>query len=226
VIEHVVRSPWQSVCEVVREAILTGDLPPGARLVETDLALRLGTSRGPIRTALKELERTGLVIHHPRRGTFVRSLSDDDIEEILSLWDLIYPFAVRRAVLRMTSEDLETLCELVPRPPEMLSMEELIQSSLRYHRALFGFAGHRRLLDIWDNLTTQAQHRLVVASAAEKRRALRLNPIPEIHAALAARDAETAIRVSMIWSERMRRVLRGEERSSSGDAGSVQALSG
>jgi DNA-binding GntR family transcriptional regulator len=190
------------------------------------MAVRFGTSRGPIRTALKELERTGLVIQHPRRGSFVRSLSDEDIEEILSLWDLIYPFAVRRAVLRMTTEDLEVLLTLVPRPPEMLSMEEAVQTSLRFHRALFELAGHRRLLDIWDNLTTQAQHQLVVASAAEKRRALRLNPIPEIYAALAIRDAEAAIRVSTMWSERMRRALRGGQAATElgTPSGAVEAL--
>lgn len=214
-IDPVARSLWESIHDAIREAILTGDLPPGGRLIETDLAVRFGASRGPIRTALKELERTGLVEQRPRRGTFVRSLGDEDIDEILGLWDLIYPFAVRRVVLHMTSEDLAGLSDLVPNPPERLSVEQLIQSSLAFHRRLFVLARHRRLLEIWDNLTTQAQHRLVVASAAEKRRALGLNPIPEIYSALAARDGEAAIRVSMIWSERMRRVLRGQSISES-----------
>jgi DNA-binding GntR family transcriptional regulator len=205
---------WQSIQDLIRNAILAGELSPGSRLVESELAEEFGTSRGPVRTALKELERLGLVVHVPRRGTFVRSVSDEDVEDILSLWDLIYPFAVRRAVVRMTEEGLGILRELIPAPPKKLTIGELMESSLAFHRALFQMAQHQRLLEIWDNLTTQTQHRLVVATTAQKRQSMGTSPIPEIYEALERRDAEAAIRVSTVWSDRMRQVLGGGEKSS------------
>jgi DNA-binding transcriptional regulator YhcF (GntR family) len=61
---------WESVADQLREEILDGRLPAGARLVETELAERFGVSRGPIRDALRELARSGLALDLPRRGTF------------------------------------------------------------------------------------------------------------------------------------------------------------
>jgi DNA-binding GntR family transcriptional regulator len=52
---------WENVALRIREAILSGDLAPGAKLIETELADRFGTSRGPIREAIRELAREGLV---------------------------------------------------------------------------------------------------------------------------------------------------------------------
>ena len=81
------------VCGQLRDRILAGEFTPGQRLAETDLAAQFGTSRGPVRTALTELESAGLVERRARRGTFVSALSDDDVDEIFSLWALIWPFA-------------------------------------------------------------------------------------------------------------------------------------
>src|SRR5688572_28872908 len=90
--------PWQGIYAALRSRILNGSFAPGERLVESALADEFGTSRGPVRSALKELERVGLIVVTPRRGTFVRVFTAQDIDEIVSLWRLIWPFAVQRAV--------------------------------------------------------------------------------------------------------------------------------
>jgi DNA-binding GntR family transcriptional regulator len=72
-------------------------------------------------------------------------------------------------------------------------------------------AQHRLLLEIWDNLTMQAQHRLVAATTARKRQLFGVSPIPEIYAALERGDADTAIRISTAWSDWMLKVLDYEE---------------
>src|SRR5262249_20888373 len=69
---------WETVCERVRGSILSGELAAGAKLVEADLARSFGVSRGPIREALRELAREGLVVDLPRRGTFVCTLTQTD----------------------------------------------------------------------------------------------------------------------------------------------------
>ena len=86
----VISDPWRAVHDAIRDSIIAGEYEPGSRLLERQLAERFGTSRGPIRSALQELERVGLVVSEDRRGTFVRSVSAKDREEIDSLWTLIW----------------------------------------------------------------------------------------------------------------------------------------
>jgi DNA-binding GntR family transcriptional regulator len=212
--DFVVRDLWQSIYDGLRQMILSGEFAPGSRLLETELAQRVGTSRGPVRTALKELQRNGLVVQTPRRGTFVPALSDADTEEIFSLFEVLWPFALRRAVARMSQADLDRLAKLVPPPPSELGVDEALQTSLDFHRAVFEMAGHSRLLAIWNILTAQAQYRLLVTSTAERRLALGINPVPMIFEALARRDAEGAIEVSLIWTRRMHEVVADDDGAS------------
>jgi DNA-binding GntR family transcriptional regulator len=90
------------VADALREEIERGLLAPGERLVEMALARRFEVSQGPVREALRLLEREGLVDHRPRRGVYVRVLSARDIEEVYSLRAAIEGLAVRRAVQLMT----------------------------------------------------------------------------------------------------------------------------
>ena len=80
---------WESIAEFLRAAILSGELEPGSKLIETELAERFGTSRGPIREAIRELAREGLVTELPRRGTLVSTLTAHDLSEV---------YAVRQAL--------------------------------------------------------------------------------------------------------------------------------
>src|SRR4051794_19139332 len=76
---------WESVLAMLRMAIIKGQLPSGAHLLELQLAERLGVSRGPVREALMRLEQEGLVINQPYRGKFVADISAQTIHEIYSL---------------------------------------------------------------------------------------------------------------------------------------------
>ena len=71
--------------DVLRAAILSGRLPPGARLVEADIARQMATSRSPVREAVRKLEREGMVEYKPRRGTVVVGLSRDDVADAYQL---------------------------------------------------------------------------------------------------------------------------------------------
>lgn len=199
-----VSDPWRAVHDRLREMILSGTIQPGSRLVETELAEMFGTSRGPVRSALKQLEHGGLVAQRPRRGSFVQEMSDEDIEDIFSLWEAIWPLAVRRALNRMTASDVDRLRALLPPPPGAGGLDRVIQASMSFYRTFFEIAAHGRLLDIWDTLTNQAQFRLVLATTAEKRRAFGVNPIAAIFAAIEERDADAAIRTCFEWTHRMR----------------------
>lgn len=89
-VEHVVMQ--------LRDAIVSGSLPPASRLVEFDLAERFAVSRGPIREALRKLESQGLVTLRPNRGAIVRSLNADDVLEVYVLRSALGVVAIRQLI--------------------------------------------------------------------------------------------------------------------------------
>ena len=91
-----------AVLEAITRAILTGELPPGRSLVETELAAALGVSKTPVREALKTLAGTGLVTMSPYRGATVRAIDDATARQIYDMRLLLEPEAVRRAVAAHT----------------------------------------------------------------------------------------------------------------------------
>ena len=73
----------QQVVEILRSAIIMGNYEPGERLIEATLSTELGTSRGPVREALKQLENEGLVMSFPYRGAVVLGVSEEEIQQVL-----------------------------------------------------------------------------------------------------------------------------------------------
>ena len=73
----------QQVVEILRSAIIAGRYEPGERLIEATLSSELGTSRGPVREALRQLENEGLVMSFPYRGAVVLGVSDEEVQEVL-----------------------------------------------------------------------------------------------------------------------------------------------
>src|ERR1700682_5240471 len=88
----------EDIVDRLREAIYSGQLPPNKRLREEVLASFLGLSRGPVREALAQLEREGLVIRQPNRGATVARLSLEDLEEVYSLRLALEQLAVREVI--------------------------------------------------------------------------------------------------------------------------------
>jgi DNA-binding GntR family transcriptional regulator len=189
------RDLWQSVYDQLRAWIVAGDLEPGSRLVETELAERFETSRGPVRTALKELERDGLVVVNPRRGTFVSPISAEDIDEIFTLFEVLWPLAAHWAVARMTPESLGRLQEQlgVIEATRSQTATEWTAANLTFHRMIFEISGHRRALQIWDGLDAQVRlYAGVLADAdpGDLRATIRMHEA--IYQALERGDAKTA----------------------------------
>src|ERR1700722_20252106 len=106
------RTLKDQVVRLIRTAILSGKISAGGRLNESQLARELGVSRVPIREALQQLEQQGLVVNVPRRGKFVISLSDEEIQKINSLRVILEAEALRLCRAKITSEGIETLNRL------------------------------------------------------------------------------------------------------------------
>jgi DNA-binding GntR family transcriptional regulator len=141
----------------IRSRIFSGDLRDGERIVERDLAAEMGTSRGPIRDALRMLEHEGLVITTPRRGTRVASLTTTDALEILSIREALEPVAVRFLMDVNNSAHFDRLAAVVDRLEAAARANDwnlAITLDLEFHGLIFELCGQRRILRIWESLKT------------------------------------------------------------------------
>ncbi len=136
------------VLSSLREAILAGVLVPGARLRQEELAEHFGTSRIPVREALRALEYEGLVRSEPHRGFTVTSLDADDVEEVYDLRILLEGHAVRLAMPLLTDEDLEELDLLHAQMGAATTPDEQLAARERFYVRLFSVSGRPRLVGL------------------------------------------------------------------------------
>lgn len=143
----------EQVVKALREAIVVGRFPPGLRLIETELAEQLGTSRAPIREALRQLEQEGLVASSPYRGTEVVGVSQDEIEQVLVPIRLtIERFAFARASSILEDEDLGNLQDLVDEmraAAERQDADTLADADVRFHQYVIEHSGQPHCLQMW-----------------------------------------------------------------------------
>jgi DNA-binding GntR family transcriptional regulator len=144
----------------LRSDILSGALVPGDRLVEEQLTRRFGTSRAPLREALRLLGQQGLVEHLPRRGVRVAQLSPQDVDELFSLREVLERFAVQIAP---PVPDPLALVELADRLEAMRQAAttgaalEQAEAHRRFHLALVAMAAHRHLLLVYEPVILKLQ---------------------------------------------------------------------
>jgi DNA-binding GntR family transcriptional regulator len=145
----------QQIADTLQQAILDGELLPGAAIVESDIAQRLGVSRAPVREALQILSRTDLVETTPYRGTVVRRLTPDDIDEIYSLRTALESFALERAMARDLeglSRALRQSCDQMQRLAAAKDWSGLADEDAQFHEILVERAEHRLLMQAWRDL--------------------------------------------------------------------------
>jgi DNA-binding GntR family transcriptional regulator len=153
------RSLADDVVDRLRDAIFQGRFKPGQPLREEQLAGMLEVSRGPIREALVQLEREGLVLVRRHRGASVARLSRADLEDVYSLRLALERLAVLQATRYATDEDfvameavLEAFNVALSHDPSEKDVAEL---DVRFHDLIYQAARHQRLYDCWVNLKSQ-----------------------------------------------------------------------
>ena len=137
--------------EVLKHAIITGEIPAGERIVETAYADRLHISRTPLREALRKLERDGLVEYIMRRGVVVRAFSIDDVEEIYTIRNALEMLTLPAIVQKATEEDIASLRERLSRMDALVkekNIEELSPQARAFHTQLTAISGMNRILRV------------------------------------------------------------------------------
>jgi len=136
------------VLQSVRRAILDGVLGPAERLRQEELADVFGTSRIPVREALRALEYEGLVKSEPHRGFTVTSLDADDIEEVYDLRILLEAHAVRLALPLLTDDDFEELETLFAEMQSVTEPDQQLATRERFYLRLYSVTGRPRLVGL------------------------------------------------------------------------------
>ncbi|NRB36415.1 MAG: GntR family transcriptional regulator [Rhodobacteraceae bacterium] len=186
-------SQAQDAYERLLELVRSGDLVPGLRITETDLAARLGISRTPIREALRRLELEGLVVHTPRLGATIRVLDWSEITELYEMRAVLEGTAARIAARAASDVDLSELAAI------NADMEAAGQDGARvyelnrhFHSALANAARNRFLLQSIEALQKPLMilRPNVMTDAARASEAVAEHA--QLIAALRARDADAA----------------------------------
>lgn len=183
------------VFESLREAIISGRLRPGERLMEIQLAEELGVSRTPVREAIRKLELEGLVLMIPRKGAYVSRFSMKDIADVFEIRRALEGLAARLAAERCTEEELDDLERILVRSAELAQREkvdETVDLDTQFHEALMKAAHNERLSQMVANLREQIQRFRNSSLRQPGRLHLALEEHRRIVEAIAERDSELA----------------------------------
>jgi DNA-binding GntR family transcriptional regulator len=166
------------VFNTLRQAILKGELAPGERLMEIQLAERLGVSRTPIREAIRKLELEGLVLMIPRKGAEVAKISEKSLRDVLEVRRSLEELAIELACQRMTPEaveELEKKQEEFKEAVEQGNPMEIAETDEAYHDVIYKGTCNDRLVQMINNLREQMyRYRLEYIKDEDKRQILLL----------------------------------------------------
>jgi DNA-binding GntR family transcriptional regulator len=131
----------QRVADYLRRAILSGEIGPGERIRQEDVAARFGASRLPVREALRILEAEGLTEHHRHKGARVPRLGMHEVAVIYQMRERLEPLALAESLPNLTDDDLRRLMRIQERIEETTDIEEFLALDREFH--LLSYAGCR-----------------------------------------------------------------------------------
>lgn len=146
------------VFNTLREAILKGELKPGERLMELQLASKLGVSRTPIREAIRMLELEGLAVTIPRKGAEVAKMTEKDMEDVLQIRKALDELAVQLACDKITPEQLRILKAALRNFEESIrskDVKKVAEADVTFHDTIYKAADNPKLMTLLNNLREQ-----------------------------------------------------------------------
>jgi DNA-binding GntR family transcriptional regulator len=158
--------------ELLRDAIVRGDLTTGSALRQDELAALLGISRIPLREALKLLEGEGFVQIRPHRGAVVAPLSEEEIVEMFEIVRLLEVHALGLSVPRLRDRELEQAALLLDELDRTSDLAAWASKNWEFHALLYGAAERPRLLELVKALRANSQRYTFMLLADERCRAL------------------------------------------------------
>ncbi len=186
------------VFRTLREAILKGKIKPGERLMEIQLAKKLGVSRTPVREAIRMLELEGLVTMVPRKGAAVAAISEKTLRDVLEVRRALEELSVMLACERMTWEQFEELRAANTRFARAAEGEDITliaKTDEDFHDIIYQSTGNDKLILLLNQLREQMYRYRVEHIKMKERRSILIKEHQEIIDALRERNADIAVAV-------------------------------
>lgn len=146
------------IADELRSAILDGQMQPGARIRQEDLATRFGASRIPVREALRQLESEGLVLLVPNSGAWIAKINPEECVELYKMRELLEPLAMSESVPRLSDDDIAKLDQMVQQMEAMTSVEDYIRYDRQFHLLCYSKAKMPKLLSMIEQFWNSTQH--------------------------------------------------------------------
>ena len=146
------------VFNTLRKAILRGELKPGERQMEIQLANKLGVSRTPIREAIRKLELEGLVLMIPRKGAEVAQITEKNMQDVLEVRKALEELSVQLACERITPEQVEEMKMAAEDFRKVLKsgdVTKIAEADVKFHDIIFAATNNQRLITLLNNLREQ-----------------------------------------------------------------------
>lgn len=183
------------IFNTLREAIIVGELKPGERLMEVQLAEKMGVSRTPVREAIRKLELEGLVEMLPRKGAHVADLSVKDIMDVLEVRSTLDGLASSLSAARITEEEVRELKHVQTQFIGYVEKENLqgsIKKDVEFHDIIYRSSRNDKLMQITNNLREQIQRFRVIYIKDYSSTKELIREHAEIFDAISRRDSDAA----------------------------------
>ena len=198
------------VFNTLRQAILTGELKPGERLMEIHLANRLGVSRTPIREAIRKLELEGLVTMVPRRGAEVAQITEKSMSDVLEVRRALDVLSVELACDRITPQELSELkkaCQNFEHAVHTSDAKRITEADVALHDIIVKATGNVRLEQLVNNLSEQMyRYRFEYIKDASQRERL-IEEHKNIYESIVGKDKERAAQAARVHIDNQEKAI-------------------
>ncbi len=227
-VQHLKQIPLDSyrplrdvVVDNLRQAIVSGQFPAGMRLMELQLAEKMGVSRTPVREAIRKMELEGLVVMIPRRGAYVADISIKDINEVYEIRTALDVLTAGLAAERIDDDEIREMKELLDADKPLVVAKDypkIIENDTAFHDVIYKASRNKRCMNIISNLREQ----ITVIRGRSMPYPGRLDDMikehENIYEAIAQRSvdkAQKAVRTHMENAERtLLKVIEAQEKAS------------
>ncbi len=143
------------VYEELKREILVGEIAPGTRMMEIELADEMGVSRTPVREAIRKLEKEGLVTIEPRKGAYASDVSIKDMVDVLEVREDLEAMAAAMAAQKVNKDEKQALIEATMEYKEAVESErteDIIRCDEKFHQLIVNYSGNKTLIQLFSQV--------------------------------------------------------------------------
>ncbi len=143
------------VYEELKREILVGEISPGTRMMEIELADEMGVSRTPVREAIRKLEKEGLVTIEPRKGAYASDVSIKDMVDVLEVREDLEAMAAAMAAQKVNKDEKQALIEATMEYKEAVESErteDIIRCDEKFHQLIVNYSGNKTLIQLFSQV--------------------------------------------------------------------------